>query len=116
MPDQEIELEKIHDLATRERVALKKHTVLRMCQRGILIDEVKYALCSCELIERYPADRPLPNALLLGFTQVGRPIHAVAAINIREDMLWVITVYEPTLQEWRDGYRERKAGDEVRPV
>ena len=38
---------------------------------------------------------------------------AVVAIDDEDDMLWVITVYEPTPVEWRDGFRERRAEDDV---
>lgn len=103
----------IRDLAARERVSFKKHTLLRMHQRKISVDEIKAALCECEVVESYPKDRPLPSALLLGFTKARRPIHAVLAINEEDEMLWVITVYEPTLVEWRDGFKERRVENDM---
>jgi hypothetical protein len=49
----------------------------------------------------------------LGFTKARRPIHAVLAVDEEDEMLWVITVYEPTLVEWRDGFKERRVEDDM---
>ena len=56
--------EEIKQLAERDRIAFKKHAVLRMHQRKNLADEVKYALINGETIEKYPKDRPLPSQLV----------------------------------------------------
>jgi len=70
----------------------------------------------CEVIEIYPEDRPFPTGLILGFTEAGRPIHTVVAVSDEEDMLWLITVYEPTLTEWREGFRVRRMEDDMPTV
>ena len=108
-----LDLETIRSLVIEERVAFKKHTLLRMNERRISADEVKTALLQCEVVEAYPEDRPLPSGLFLGFTETGRPIHAVAAVDLDDKMLWLITVYEPTSAAWFEGYRKRKADNEV---
>ena len=74
-------IEKIHEYATNDRVAFKKHAVLRMHQRKILADDAKKMLESCELIEDYPNDYPLPSGLFLGFSGQGKPLHAVVALD-----------------------------------
>ena len=105
-------IDKLHSLAAEDRIALKKHTVLRMHQRAILSDEVKTALFNCEILEDYPQDYPLPSGLVLGYTNKKRPIHLVVALDEESRMIWVITVYEPDEKEWIDNYRIRK-GDGV---
>ena len=100
--------DRIGRLAQKDKLAFKKHTVLRMHQRKIAADEVKTALQSCKIIEEYPQDRPLPTGLLLGYTGSNRPLHAVVALDEGEDMLWIITVYEPTLLEWEEGFEKRR--------
>jgi len=65
-------------------------------------------LINGKIIENYPEDRPLPSHLVLGYTIKQRPIHAVIAIDIEESMLWIITVYQPELDEWEDGFEKRK--------
>jgi hypothetical protein len=37
-----------------------------------------------------------------------KPIHGVVAIDEEEPMLWVITVYEPDLSEWEEGFEKRR--------
>lgn len=98
----------LHSLAAEDRIALKRHSIVRMHQRRISVDELKDALISCKLIEDYPTDRPLPSGLVLGYAANGKAMHAVVAIDEEEPMLWVITVYEPTLLEWEDGFERRR--------
>lgn len=103
-----IQIDVIRSLAASDSIALKRHSILRMHQRRITVDEVKEALLSCMLIEDYPSDRPLPSGLVLGRTVEGRVIHAVVAVDDDEPMLWVITVYEPTLSDWKEGFEQRR--------
>lgn len=103
-----LDVEIIRSLAGSDKIALKRHSILRMRQRRITADEIKEALLTCKLIEDYPSDRPLPSGLLLGFTGNGKAIHAVVAIDEDEPMLWLITVYEPTLDDWEEGFERRR--------
>ncbi|MBT1076906.1 DUF4258 domain-containing protein [Geobacter grbiciae] len=103
-----LDINRIHLLAASDRIALKRHSILRMHQRRINADEVKEALLSCTLVEDYPSDRPLPSGLVLGRTSDGRVMHAVVAIDVVEPMLWVITVYEPSLSDWLEGFEQRR--------
>ena len=111
-----INVETIHRLAGRDRIAFKRHTVFRMHQRKIFADEVKAMLLKCELIEDYPDDYPLPSGLVFGYTKQNRPIHAVAALGEDAEMIWLITVYEPTLEEWENGFKKRRIKDEMPAV
>jgi hypothetical protein len=104
LPDIEI----IRSLAKQDRIAFKKHSILRMRQRTILADDVKFALLNGRFIEQYPTDRPLPSGLLLGQTEHGRILHIVIACDEIEQMLWLITVYEPNLNDWEDGFERRR--------
>jgi hypothetical protein len=96
-----LHVDKIHQLAGQDRVAFKKHAVIRMHQRGITADEVKAVLQDCALVEDYPDDYPLPSMLVLGYTSDNRPVHGVVALH------------EPTLTVWKEGFKERRAKDEV---
>ena len=98
----------IHELAILGQMAFKKHTVLRMYQRRITEDEVKEALVHSKIVEEYPNDYSLPSCLVLGYTRIKRPIHAVLVIDKKEPMLWVVTVYEPSLSEWEEGFEKRR--------
>jgi len=49
--------------------------------------------------------------LVVGFTRKKRAIHAVVVIddqNKEEGMPWIITVYEPNILEWQEGFEKRR--------
>ena len=69
----------------------------------------KSALQECELIEDYPAlHRPLPDCLILGWLAPDEPLHAVVAIDLERDRIFMVTVYRPCAEEWEDDWRTRK--------
>ena len=79
--------------------------------RANLQDEVKEALQNCKIIESYPNDYPFPSGLVVGYTRKKRAIHAVVVIddqNKEEGMPWIITVYEPNILEWQEGFEKRR--------
>ena len=87
-----MEYQSIKDIAEKDRIAFKKHCTLRMYERKIFADEVKEALTKGKIVENYPEDRPL---------------HVVVAIDVKEQMLWIIAAYEPGFEEWEQGFKRR---------
>ncbi len=83
------------------------HAVRRMFQRGIDEKEIKDILDSGETIEEYPDDIPFPSRLVLGWSG-RRPIHVVAADNEESREKIVITIYEPSLDQWDSEFKRRK--------
>lgn len=79
-----------------------------MFQRGISKEDVKDVVDNGETIETYPEDTPYPSLLVLGW-RGRRPLHVVVADNAASQETIVITVYEPNLAEWEDGFRRRRA-------
>ncbi len=69
--------------------------------------EVYEAICTGEVIEEYPDDIPYPSLLIFGSTRNNRPLHAVCAYNIDQDLVIIITVYQPDPFLWQN-YRRRK--------
>ena len=82
------------------------HIMTRIFQRGISIEDVESSLQSGEIIEEYPADYPYPSCLVLGFTQNSIPLHVVCGVT--ENELWMITAYNPRMEEWEEGCRNRR--------
>jgi|APCry4251928276_1046603.scaffolds.fasta_scaffold225504_2 hypothetical protein len=103
-----INIEIIQRLAQKERIAIKQHCLIRLHERKISVDEVKNVLLTGEIIEEYPDDYPLPSALLLGFAQNNKPLHAVVAIDVEDQMLWVITTYIPDIKVWDSAFQRRE--------
>ena len=98
----------IRKIAEKDRIAFKKHSAIRMREREIYADEVKEVLMHGEIIEEYWDDRPFPSCLVFGFTEKQKPVHIVIAINSDDQIIYVITVYSPSKEEWENGFMRRK--------
>ena len=95
-------------IAEKDRIAFKKHSAIRMREREIYADEVKEVLMHGEIIEEYWDDRPFPSCLVFGLTEKQKPVHIVIAINSDDQIIYVITVYSPSKEEWENGSMRRK--------
>jgi hypothetical protein len=88
------------------RLVFRVHAIQRMFQRRIGKDEVAQVIATGETIQAYPADKPFPSRLLLGWSGA-RPIHVVAADDDQAQETIVITVYEPDAAEWDAEFKRR---------
>jgi hypothetical protein len=79
-----------------------------MFERKISAEEVRYVLETGEVSGEYPDDTPYPSRLILGCYK-GRLIHVVAANNLIDEEIIIITVYEPDPSEWRPDCKKRIA-------
>jgi hypothetical protein len=64
-------------------------------------------LQSGERIEDYPDDTPYPSALFLEFV-ASKPLHVVAAFDEVNQLAYVITAYEPSLEVFENDYKTRR--------
>lgn len=83
------------------------HAVQRMFERDIFPDDIKHISKKWDVIAEYPDDSPLPSYLLLGFKDK-MPVHVVAAIDEKNDIAVIITVYIPDKKIWTDNSRKRR--------
>lgn len=91
----------------RYKLTFRVHAIQRMFQRHIGIDDVHRVLENGETIEEYPEDTPYPSRLVLGWCG-RRPLHIVVADNNDSEESIIVTVYEPSQNEWKSGFRRRK--------
>lgn len=89
------------------QIIYQHHAVERMAQRGIQEEDIEHVLLTGETIEVYAHDTPYPSELLLGWCDT-RPVHLVAATDIRNRRKIVITVYVPDPNKWDANFRRRK--------
>ena len=82
------------------------HILLRLFQRSISIDDVKHALETGEIIERYPEDYQHPSYLIFGVTVKNAWLHEVCGIGI--NTLHLITAYYPDPERWESDGKTRK--------
>lgn len=99
----------IREYAGSHRIEWKRHALRRILERGIARADVFEALGHCEIVEEYSEDKPLPCFLVLGYTKNNRrPLHIVLAVDRIDTLLWVITVYEPSEDEWEMDLKTRR--------
>lgn len=75
-------------------------------QRDITNHEIEEAVAIGEVIEDYPDDKYGPSCLIMGATTTGRFLHVQASYP---PAVKIITVYEPSPEEWEEGFRKRKS-------
>ena len=91
------------------KVVWSRHAITKLVAEDLTRHQVERALQECELIEDYPAlHRPLPDCLVLGWLAPVEPLHAVVAIDLERDRIFIVTVYRPSEEEWENDWRTRK--------
>ena len=83
------------------------HARQSMFTRSISDDCVEHIVHNGEVIEDYPHAFPFPAKLLLGWCNK-RSIHVVAAADSNQQLVIVITAYEPTLDRWEQDMKTRR--------
>ena len=91
----------IRQAVAASRWALTQHARERAGKRRIGDESLIDALAGREILEDYPTDPRGPSALILGYTDDGRPVHAVCAFDPSGTLL-VITAYVPEPPWWLD--------------
>ena len=74
----------------------------------IQVIEIKEALLNGEIIEHNPESKPYPSCLVLGWLKTGDPLHVKCSTGTIEPKLRIVTVYEPSDEEWKSDYKTRK--------
>jgi hypothetical protein len=106
----------IHSLTKRNqadhrsrRVLWSRHAINELIGENWTRQAIEAALMSCRVIEDYPTQhRPLPDCLVLAWFANNIPVHVVVAIDEEHERLFVVTVYRPSPQEWKDDWQTRK--------
>ena len=83
------------------------HALRRLLARGISRSDVFTVLLSGEQIEDYPADKPFPSALFMGWT-TNEPLHVVAAFDSVSQWAYIITTYRPDLEHFEPDFKTRR--------
>lgn len=89
------------------RIEWRKHTLQRIAERYFLQKEVIQILLSGEIIREYLDDRPFPSALVFDWV-ADRPVHVVASYDKEADIVYIITVYEPSLDAFEGDFKTKR--------
>lgn len=97
-----------HVPESKEKIYWSLHAIGKLRREKITKNRVEQALKTAVAIEDYSMEgRPLPGCLVLGQLDTA-PLHAVVAIDEAQDRIFVITVYRPSSERWKDGCKKRK--------
>ena len=81
------------------------HGARQRIARRIRRKEIEEAIDSSEVIEDYPKHHYSPACLLLGKTEKGKALHILCSL---QEVVDIITVYEPNLEEWEEDLKTRR--------
>ncbi len=98
----------IKDCISAGRVRWTYHSTMRLQQRGLTADSLLNAVSSLEIIEAYLDDKYLPGFLLRGESE-GSVFHAHIATDPEGATVRVVTMCEPSAEEWDEDSRVRRA-------
>jgi len=87
---------------------LTDHASDRAAKRRVRSPEIEQAVLFGEVIEDYPDDKYGPSCLILGYTENKRPLHVQVSYP---NKIKVITVYEPSLDDWNADLKTRKSDE-----
>lgn len=85
----------------------KKHTLIRLAERNISQDSILEVILKGEVIEDYPKDQPFPSCLMLKMIE-NKPFHTVVSLDAQNQKVYIITVYEPTLDKFEPDFKIRR--------
>ena len=102
-----LDLNKLRSLASQGKIIWKRHALERILERELSRAIVLQVIANGELIEDYSEDRPLPSGLLLGWDGK-RPVHVVVTLDSDEELVAVITAYEPATEHFEPDFRTRR--------
>ena len=100
----DFDIERIRNFIRDDQFIITNHARIRMFERNISTDIIKWIAMHGEIIEKYLNDTPYPSSLILGEWNE-EPFHLVVAQA--KDHARIITVYQPDIEKWVD-YRKRK--------
>lgn len=102
-----MDIEKIISAVRRKRIRWKKHVLQRLAERKIKQKSVTDVLLKGKCTKEYYEDKPFPSGLFIGWEKE-KAIHVVASYDEINDLVHIITAYEPSLDIFEPDYQTRK--------
>jgi hypothetical protein len=80
-----------------------KHADDERLDDNLMVVEIEEAIVNGMILESYPSDKRGSSCLVVGFTNLGKPIHIVCGKSA--SVLIIITVYIPTPPKFINPYQ-----------
>ena len=81
------------------------HASSRAVERNITSSEIEEVVIDGQVIEDYPDDKYSPSCLIMGQTKNAKILHVQVSYP---PAVKIITVYEPSPDEWESDWKTRK--------
>lgn len=107
-------LRRIRSAFVQGKYILTDHAYERIAERKITPQELRLLVLEGEAIEvrQAPDDSLATVVLFSGHTKSARPLHVVVAeVQTGRQKHFVVTVYEPDLDQWESGFTIRRRGE-----
>lgn len=101
-----ITIEKIRNFIQNEKYEYYTHAITEAKKDGVEPEDIIYVLLTGKIIGKYPERQ---RVLVCGKTLNGLPLHVVCNYS-DSDMIYIVTVYIPSDDEWISSYQQRKKG------
>ncbi len=101
-----ITIEKIRNFIQNEKYEFYTHAITEGKKDGVEPEDIIYVLLTGKIIEEYP-DRQ--RVLVYGEMINGIPLHVICNYS-DSDILYIVTIYIPSDDEWTCNYQKRKKG------
>ncbi|MBI4325032.1 MAG: DUF4258 domain-containing protein [Chloroflexi bacterium] len=102
-----LDLERLREPLRSGNILWRKHALLRMAEWNISRAAVVDVLLDGQRIRDYLEDKPFASALFLGYDG-SRPLHVVASVDETNRQVFIITVYEPSLDVFESDYKTKR--------
>jgi len=99
-------IDRIQDRVKKGEYYFSKHGDQERQNDNLTVDEIEEALTTGRILEQYKDTGRGESCLVDGFTEGGKPVHAVC--GIRGDWLAVITVYVPRPPRFKTPHERSK--------
>lgn len=100
--DAMLSLDWIRQCVGAQRYRYSRHGDRERQNDALTLDEVEQALLNGRIIEQYPDIGRGESCLVAGFTDAGKPVHAVC--GRMGEWIVIITVYIPTPPKFKNSY------------
>lgn len=97
-----ITIEWVKKSITNEDYFLSRHADVERKNDNLTLTEIETAMINGLILENYPEDKRGESCLVVGFTDLGKPIHVVCGKS--DNTLIIITVYIPTPPKFKNPY------------
>ncbi len=102
-----VDIGRIIDLLKNDKIKWSAHGLMRIQERGIVLDDIRRCVESGEVIDNYLEEPPAKSSVLIyGKAQDGKVIHVVLGYD--DDQLYFVTAYYPSLEKFEDDLKTRR--------